>query len=175
MNVAVAYYSLAGHTKELAEEIANEFGVKAVSVAEEPAINIECDVLFLGGSPYFNMMAPELENFAKALLPEKIGRVVLFSTSNWSRRTVHMLRKILEDKGIRVSSEHFYAQVTQVENRKDAIRQFANDQVNNPKPSVGALDVPAIVSTTITTTVFAVAVTAVAVFTVTRLVGRKRK
>ena len=56
-------------------------------------------------------MAPELKAYAEKLSAESVGKAVLFTTSNWSKRTVKGLRKILRDKGIPVEEEFFYVQM----------------------------------------------------------------
>ena len=43
------------------------------------------DILFLGGAPYANIMAPELREYADNLDPAMASKVVLFTTSNWSK------------------------------------------------------------------------------------------
>ena len=125
METAVRYYSKLGHTKKIAEAIAEEVGVKAVSVTEEPDIAEHIDVLFLGGAPYANIMAPQLREYAERLSPDKIGRVVLFTTSNWSRRTVRALRKIFTEKGVSVEKRYFYAHMTRIKARLNAAKIFA--------------------------------------------------
>lgn len=67
MKTAVRYYSKLGNTKRIAEAIAEGAGVKAVSVTEEPDLAEYVDVLFLGGAPYANIMAPELRAYAEKL------------------------------------------------------------------------------------------------------------
>ena len=124
MEIAVRYFSVLGNTKAIAEEIAAGAGVKAVSIVDEPELPEHVDVLFLGGAPYANIMAPELREYAEHLTPDKVGRVVLFSTSNWSRRVVLALRKILKAKGIPVTSNHFWAHMTQIGPRKPSARVF---------------------------------------------------
>ena len=52
MNIAVRYCSLPGNTKAIAEEIADEVGVKAISISDEPELKERVDVLFLGGGTY---------------------------------------------------------------------------------------------------------------------------
>ena len=53
MKVEVRYYSRSGNTKVLAEAIAKEAGVKAISVdSKEAEINNKVDVLFIGGALY---------------------------------------------------------------------------------------------------------------------------
>ena len=123
--VLVRYLSKLGNTKKIAEAIADGAGVEAVSITEQPSVEEHADILFLGGAPYANIMAPELRSFAESLSSDKIGRVVLFTTSNWSRRTVRALRKILTEKGIPVDREYFYAHMTRIKARTDAAREFA--------------------------------------------------
>lgn len=129
MNIAVRYCSTYGRTKAIAEEIAAELGVRAASIVDEPTLAEHVDVLFLGGAPYWSVMDPALEAYARSLNPAMVGRVVLFTTSNWSRRTAIGLRDILEKRGIAVQPGHFYAQMTQVEQRKPAARWFARAAV----------------------------------------------
>ena len=95
MNTAVRYFSKIGNTKKIAEAIDEGAGVEAFSIAEEPKLKEHVRVLFLGGAPYANIMAPELRAYAEALTPEQVDKVVLFTTSNWSRRTVYALRTLL--------------------------------------------------------------------------------
>ena len=123
--VLVRYLSKLGNTKRIAEAIADGAGVEAVSITEQPSVEEHADILFLGGAPYANIMAPELRAYAESLSSDKIGRVVLFTTSNWSRRTVRALRKILTEKGIPVDREYFYAHMTRIKARTDAAREFA--------------------------------------------------
>lgn len=123
--VLVRYLSKLGNTKRIAEAIADGAGVEAVSITEQPSVEEHADILFLGGAPYANIMAPELRAYAESLSSDKIGRVVLFTTSNWSRRTVRVLRKILTEKGIPVDKEYFYAHMTRIKARTDAAREFA--------------------------------------------------
>lgn len=125
MKTAVRYYSKLGNTKKIAEAIAEELGVKAISVTDEPDLTEYVDVLFLGGAPYANIMAQKLKEYAERLSPDKIGRVVLFTTSNWSRRTVRALRKILAEKGVTVEKSYFYAHMTRIKARIAPAKDFA--------------------------------------------------
>lgn len=124
MTKAVRYYSRLGNTKTIAEAIAEGAGVKAVSVTDEPELSQRVDVLYLGGAPYANIMAPELKAYAEKLESSKVGKVVLFTTSNWSRRTVLALKKMLKAKNIRVSDEYFYAHMLHIKGRVEAAREF---------------------------------------------------
>jgi flavodoxin len=74
MTKAVRYYSRLGNTKTIAEAIAEGAGVKAVSVTDEPGLTQRVDVLYLGGAPYANIMAPELKAYAEKLESSKVGK-----------------------------------------------------------------------------------------------------
>lgn len=124
---AVRYYSKLGNTKTIAEAIAEGAGVKAVSVTEEPELKEKTELLFLGGAPYANIMAPELKAYANKLDKAMVGKVVLFTTSNWSRRTVLALKKLLREKGIPVEDTYFYAHMLHIQGRVDAAREFGRN------------------------------------------------
>lgn len=126
MKTAVRYFSKLGNTKKIAEAIAQGAGVKAVSIADEPKLQEYIDILFLGGAPYANIMAPELKEYAESLKAEQVGRGILFTTSNWSRRTVLALRKLLVNNGIAVDKEYFYAHMLHINGRIEAAREFGN-------------------------------------------------
>ena len=124
ISTAVRYFSKLGNTKAIAEAIAEGAHVPVVSIQDKPKLKERFDILFLGGAPYANIMDPELRAYAERLSPEQVGRVVLFTTSNWSRRTVYALRKILMVHGIAVESEHFYAHMLHIKGRLEAAREF---------------------------------------------------
>lgn len=126
MKTAVRYFSKLGNTKKIAEAIALGAGIKAVSIADEPKLQEYVDILFLGGAPYANIMVPELREYAENLKAEQVGRVILFTTSNWSRRTVLALRKLLSNNGIKVDKEYFYAHMLHINGRIEAAREFGN-------------------------------------------------
>ena len=125
--IEVAYYSKLGHTKAIAEEIAAELGLNAIDIGKAPELTGHVDLLFLGGAPYANIMDKKLREFALNL--QDVDRVVLFSTSNWSRRTVKALRKILLEKGISVEKPYFYSHMFRVEKNKEKARKFARKYV----------------------------------------------
>ena len=124
MTKAVRYYSKLGNTKTIAEAIAEGAGVEAISITDEPVLEGYVDILYLGGAPYANIMAPELREYAKGLKKEQVGRVILFTTSNWSRRTVFALKKMLKEKGISVDEDYFYAHMLRIKDRVEAAHEF---------------------------------------------------
>ena len=127
MTVAVRYFSRSGHTKMIAEAIAAGAGVKAVSITEEPALAERADLLILGGAPYVNLMDPQLKAYAEKLTKETVGKVVLFTTANWSRRTVLTLKKMLQKKGIAVDERTFFAKAADVETKTAEAKAFGEE------------------------------------------------
>ncbi len=124
MTKAVRYFSKLGNTKTIAEAIADGAGISAVSITDEPELKERTDILFLGGAPYANIMAPELKEYAEKLEKDMVGQVVLFTTSNWSRRTVLALKKMLKEKGIPVADDYFYAHMLHIKGRVEAAKEF---------------------------------------------------
>lgn len=124
MSIAIRYLSKLGHTKDIAEAMGEELGIQALSITEEKELTKPVDILFLGGAPYANVMDKELREYASRLTKEKVAKVVLFTTSNWSRRTVKALKEILEEKGIEVEKEYFYAHMLAIKPGKERAKEF---------------------------------------------------
>jgi flavodoxin len=98
--IAIRYQSRGGNTAGLARAIATEYGLAAKPISE--SLETPVDVLFLGGGVYWASPNKELLKFAEALEPEKVKQVVLFQTSAYLPATANKLRKLLENKGIKV-------------------------------------------------------------------------
>ena len=131
MDIAVRYCSKTkfGNTRRIAEAIGDGIGVKAVSIADEQKLKEKVDILFLGGAPYANIMAPELKEYAEELDSKMVSKVVLFTTSNWSRRTVLALKKMLKGKGITVCEDYFYAHMLNIDGKLEAAKEFGKRMI----------------------------------------------
>ncbi len=129
MKVAIRYYSKLGHTKDIADAMGEELGIKAISIVDEPNLKEEVDILFLGGAPYANVMDEKLRTYAKGLKKELVKRVILFTTSNWSRRTVRSLKKILTNNEIEVDKDYFYAHMLKINKRIPKAKEFIKKKV----------------------------------------------
>ena len=131
MDIAVRYCSKTkfGNTRRIAEAIGDGIGVKAVSIADEPMLKEKVDILFLGGAPYANIMAPELKEYAEELDSKMVSKVVLFTTSNWSRRTVLALKKMLKGTGITVCEDYFYAHLLNIDGKLEAAKEFGKRMI----------------------------------------------
>jgi flavodoxin len=104
--VAVRYYSQTGNTKKLADKIAETAGCKAETI--ETDLLEEVDVLFLGASVYWAGIDKSVKNFIDRLDKQKVGRVVIFSTSALIERAYPSISKLLMAKKIKVESKDFY-------------------------------------------------------------------
>ena len=109
MNIAVRYYSRSGNTKLLAETIANEAHVKAVSVDSVNAeIKESVDLLFIGGALYAYGLDKHLKEYLKTLKKEYVKKAVVFSTSWLSKHSIDLIKKALSENGIEVYDEFIY-------------------------------------------------------------------
>ena len=137
MDIAVRYFSKFGRTEKIARAIAKGASVEAVSVADENELDKKYDILFLGGAPYANIMDSRLRKWVEQLSPDKVGTVVLFTTSNWSRRTIYGIKKILKNKGIDVQKETFYAHMLKIDSRIQDAEIFAGNMVKKLEKNNG--------------------------------------
>lgn len=109
MNIAVRYYSRSGNTKAVADAIAKEAGVSAVSVDQkDAAITEPADVLFIGGALYAYGIDSHLKEYLKGLKKADAKKAVVFSTSWISRHSIDLIKKGLSEAGIPVEEEFFH-------------------------------------------------------------------
>ena len=139
-NIRIRYYSKTGNTKHVAEYIANSLNIKALSITDSD-YDSSCGLLFLGGAPYANIMSSKLREYANNLKSENVKAVALFTTSNWSRRTVRALKKILTEKNIFVFDDYLYVHMLKVNSSEEKAKEFVKniikkyEEINNGKDS----------------------------------------
>lgn len=125
-DIRIRYYSKTGNTKKIAEYIANELNLEALSI-DQNDYNSPCGLLFLGGAPYANIMSSKLREYANNLIKDNVKAVALFTTSNWSRRTVRALKKILREKNILVYDEFLYVHMLAVNGAIEKTKLFVKN------------------------------------------------
>jgi flavodoxin len=109
MIIRIAYHSLTGNTRKVAEAIAGSFGFRAISIRDLEG-ELNADILFLGGAVYRHHgqgLHQEMRHFIKGLKPAKVKRAVVFSTG-FSPRNSALLRATIEAHGIPVHTESFH-------------------------------------------------------------------
>lgn len=103
MKIAVRYQSRGGNTKAVAEILAESFNTEALTVNNP--ISEYTEILFLGGGVYGGKMDNSLRNFIMQLSPDKVGRIVAFSTTGSMDSTIRQIQKEANAKGISVSEQ----------------------------------------------------------------------
>jgi len=109
MKNAVIYYSKLGHSKKIAQAIANELGVKAQDIRENPEIK-DVDQLYIVSGIYGGVSAPQLLEFLKTLDGQKIKRAYLLTSSGGKTTRAAEVRSVLTELGIPVAEEEFTCQ-----------------------------------------------------------------
>lgn len=105
MRTAVRYFSKTGETKIIAEEFAKALKTKAETI--EVALG-EADILFLGVDASWNGIPKQVKEYIKTLKPEKIRRVVVFSTAGFLGSAYGSMKSKLSAQGITVDEKEFH-------------------------------------------------------------------
>lgn len=105
MSCAVIYSTMTGHSKKLANSVADALGVSANNIKENK--EIKTDVLFLVFGIYSGVISPEMQKLISEISFKNAKNVCLIMSSctqNYSKVTV---KEILKDRGINVLDEQF--------------------------------------------------------------------
>ena len=139
-NIRIRYYTKTGNTKAVANYISEKLNIEAKEINSDDYDN-PCGLLFLGGAPYANIMSSKLREYANNLKSENVKAVALFTTSNWSRRTVRALKKILTEKNIFVFDDYLYVHMLKVNSSEEKAKEFVKniikkyEEINKGKDS----------------------------------------
>lgn len=101
----VRYFSRTGHTKQIAEAIAQELGCEAVPTGER--IRGYTDTLFLGGALYAGKVDESIRGFITRLNRQNVGKIILFGDAAMGD-PCRKIRKILTEKGFLAETESFF-------------------------------------------------------------------
>ncbi len=104
LKTAVRYFSKSGNTRKVAEAIAEAAGCEIKPIPEP--VTGDVDILFLGASVYWGGVASEVKDYIPSL--NKIGKVIIFSTSALAQRAFPSIKKLLQKQGITVDEDNFY-------------------------------------------------------------------
>lgn len=106
MNYAVRYYTKTGHTKKLAEAVADALNVEAKPISEP--LDEKVDFLFLGNSYYAFTIDPEVRSFVQSLSPDKVGRIVNFGSAAMLKSTYKKIKAEADKVGVRMDEREFH-------------------------------------------------------------------
>lgn len=105
MHIEVRYLSKSGNTKKVADAIAQATGCEALSI--EHGVAQDTDVLFLGAAVYAAGVDQQMKDFINQL-GANIKKVVVFSTSAVLKSSYPQMKKLLEERNIKVDSREFH-------------------------------------------------------------------
>lgn len=107
MEIAVRYYSRNGATKKLADAIAKEMKVKALTV--DHPLEKPVSVLFVGSGIYCGKLDKHVMDFLETLHTEDAHRIVIFTTSFLSGKHVDKkMKKFLFDHKLVMDTRTFH-------------------------------------------------------------------
>ncbi len=105
MKTAVRYYTRTGHTKLLADAIADAVGTVAQTVAVP--LEEDVDVLFLGSAVYATRLDDEIVKFIDSI-NVNVGKIVCFSSAAILSGTYKQVKQAAQAKGFTVADEEFF-------------------------------------------------------------------
>ena len=106
MTYAVRYYTKTGNTKKLADALAKELGVEALSI--DTPVSEKVDILFLGNSYYAFTIDPEVRDFVKNLDKNKVGKIVNFGSAAMLNSTYKKVKAEAYKVGIPMDTKEFH-------------------------------------------------------------------
>ena len=109
MNNAVIYYTKLGHSKKIAQAIAEELDVRAQDIRNSPQLD-DIDRLYIVSGIYGGLSAPQLLDYLKTLDPIQIKKVFLLTSSGGKTTPATNVRALLMERGIPVAEEEFTCQ-----------------------------------------------------------------
>ncbi len=105
MKIAVRYYTKTGNTKKLADAVAEQLGLEALTV--DVPLSEDVDVLFLCNSVYWAGVDAKVKDFL-ANPGARIGRIINVSTAGIIESTYKQMKKIAFDYYIPLDTNEFH-------------------------------------------------------------------
>ena len=105
MKTAIRYYSKFGHTRKMAAVVSEKLGVPAESI-DQPVTEY-VDTLYFGSAVYAAVVDWRVKKFIKTLSPDKVGRVICFSSAAIIESNYPTVRALFEAQGIEVDERQF--------------------------------------------------------------------
>jgi flavodoxin len=106
MIIAMRYLSRTGHTKQVAEIIAQELGITAKPITEP--LSEVTDILVLGGAIYGFSIDDDFKAYIAGLNPTKIKKVYVIATSALVKSVNQTIKDLLLAQGLNVAEDTFH-------------------------------------------------------------------
>ena len=105
MAKAIRYYSKFGHTRKMAAIVSEKVGVPAETI--ETPVSEYVDVLYFGSAVYATVVDWRVKKFIKTISPDKVGRVICFSSAAIMESNYPKIKALFERQGIIVDERQF--------------------------------------------------------------------
>lgn len=109
MKIAILYYTKLGHSKKIAQAIAQEFQIKAQDIRANPELN-NVDLLCIVSGIYGGRSAPELLGYLRSIDRQQVKQALLITSSAGKTTAAADVRAVLTDLGVPVANEEFTCQ-----------------------------------------------------------------
>ena len=106
MKSAVAYYSVTGHSKKIAEAVGGALQIPVQNLKENPDL-ADCGLLFLVSGIYSSAADPKMLAILKKLDGGKLRKVALLTSSAAGFTQQVQARELFKAKGIAVYPEEY--------------------------------------------------------------------
>lgn len=105
MNYAIRYYSKSGNTKRLADALSDLLNVPAFDISHP--LTEDVDILFFGSGVYGCALDPSVISFIGGI-DVNVGELVNFSTSGIMESNYSLMKDVLINTNIDLSSSEFH-------------------------------------------------------------------
>ncbi len=105
MKTAIRYYSKFGHTRKMATVVSEQTGAEALPI--DHPISEPVDVLYFGSAVYAAVVDWRVKKFIKTLTPDKVRRVICFSSAAIIDSNFPKVKSLFEKQGITVDTYEF--------------------------------------------------------------------
>lgn len=106
MKTAVIYFTKTGHSKRIADAVAEALNVKSANISEDPDLT-EVDLLFIVGGIYGSKSDPKMIGYVSKIDGKMVRKAALVTSCASNRRKQDMVRETLTKNGIEVIPDEF--------------------------------------------------------------------
>jgi flavodoxin len=106
MNICVIYASLTGHSRKIAEAVAESLNVSAKNIRQKPEIK-DVDLLFIAGGIYADKCNKKLLDFVKTLNNGNVRNAALITSCASGNARQNAVREILRANGVNVLEDEY--------------------------------------------------------------------
>ena len=104
MNIKIVYATRTKHSRKLAEAVGERLKITPVNILLNPE-PVSADLLIIAGGIYGGESRPELLEYVKKLDGTSVKSAALITSCASGKQQQASVRKILEEKGIRIIDE----------------------------------------------------------------------